>query len=45
MGASEFMDNKKNDKYYADKISDDLSFIVNHMKGVSEIESFMITVV
>lgn len=32
------MDNEKNDHYYASKLVDDLSFIVNHMKNVSQEE-------
>lgn len=32
------MDNTKNDKYYVDKIKNDISFIVAHMKDVDLIE-------
>lgn len=35
---SEYMDNEKNDRYFASKIQDDLEFIMNHMKGVDKEE-------
>ncbi|MBO4830949.1 MAG: DUF86 domain-containing protein [Oscillospiraceae bacterium] len=32
------MDNLKNDVYFADKIRDDLAFVVDHMKDIDEEE-------